>query len=107
MITPLLHHVMVKPLDFAESNKDVQRLNALGLIMAVTDDLKRAQASVDVGVVVSLGSIAYKDYGIEPPIQVGDRVNYARFSGKIVSDPETGEDFICLNDSDVLCIVKG
>ena len=44
--------------------------------------------------------------GLIPPIQVGDRVNYARFGGKLVQDKETDEEFVCLNDEDLICVIK-
>lgn len=107
MITPLLHHVLVKPEQFAEVNKDMKRLRDIGLVAPEMEDMKRAQAGVDTGIVVSLGSTAYRDYNVEAPIKVGDRVNYARFSGKLISDPGSNDEYICLNDSDILCIIKG
>ncbi len=102
---PLLHRIIVKPDKFREVNKDYQRLAAIGLEIPEFEDQKRAQASVDRGIVVSLGATAYKDYGINPPVKPGDIVNYARFSGKLIED-SAGETFICLNDEDLICIVK-
>lgn len=107
MITPLIHHVLVKPERIEEFSKDIQRAKSIGLEIPELEDHKRAQASVDRGVVVALGSTAYRDYNVEPPVQIGDVVNYARFSGKIIEDPETGIEYICLNDGDLICVIKG
>jgi co-chaperonin GroES (HSP10) len=104
MIIPLLHRIIVRPDKYTETNKDMQKARAIGLVIPELEDLKRAQAGVDRGVVVSLGATAYQDYGISPPVEVGDVVNYARFSGKLIEDGD--ETFICLNDEDLICIVK-
>lgn len=101
MIEPLLHRVVVKPENYYEINEDYKRAKALGLTIPELEAAERAQASVDVGVVVSIGPTAYRDYNYDtPPIKIGDRVNYARFSGKFVGD------YVVLNDEDLICIVK-
>lgn len=105
MIVPLLHRIIVKPEKFHESNKDMIRAREIGLVIPELEDMKRAQASVDRGIVVSLGETAYKDYGVEPPIKAGDLVNYAKFAGKLIEDD--GETYICLNDEDVICVIEG
>jgi co-chaperonin GroES (HSP10) len=104
MIQPLLHRIVVKPDSFKETNKDMKRLAAIGLVSPEIDEMKRAQAGVDRGVVVSIGPTAYRDYNVEVPVAVGDVVNYARFSGKLIEDGE--EQYILLNDEDLLCIIK-
>lgn len=107
MIFPLLHRILVKPEKFEDVNKDIQRAKAFGLVIPELEDMKRAQASVDVGVVVSIGPTAYRDFNTEVPISVGERVNYARFAGKLIRDPETDEEFVCLNDEDIICVIRG
>lgn len=105
MIKPLLHRIIVKQFKLEETNKDYKRAAAAGIIIPEHEDNKRAQAGVDVGTIVSLGSTAYKDYGIDPPIKVGDEVAFARFSGKVVIDPATDEEYVALNDEDIVCIL--
>ena len=106
MIIPLIHRILVKAEKFDEFNKDIQRAKSIGLEIPELEDHKRAQASVDRGVVVSIGATAYRDYGVECPVKIGDVVNYARFSGKIIVDPETEQEYIALNDEDLICIIK-
>lgn len=106
MIVPLIHRILVKAETLREFNKDIKRAESLGLVIPELEDMKRAQASVDRGRVVAIGPTAYRDFGVKCPVKVGDIVNYARFSGKIISDPETGEEFVCLNDEDLICILK-
>lgn len=105
MIKPLLHRIVVKPEKFEDFNEERRRIKELGWVLPEREEEKRAQASVDRGVVVSIGSTAYKDYGVDPPVEVGDVVNYARFAGKFVKDSD-GEEFVILNDEDLICIIK-
>lgn len=104
MIVPLLHRIVVQPDNFKETNKDMQRAKAIGLELPELEDFKRAQAGVDRGVVVSIGPTAYRDYNVTVPVEVGDVVNYARFSGKLIEDGDN--QYILLNDEDLLCIIK-
>lgn len=106
MIIPLIHRILVKAEKFDEFNKDIQRAKSMGLVIPELEDMKRAQASVDRGIIVAIGPTAYKDFNVECPVKVGDVVNYARFAGKIITDPSTGDEFVCLNDEDLICIVK-
>lgn len=103
-IVPLLHRVLVKPVDYKEFNKDLQRARNLGLEIPELEEMKRAQASVDQGEVVAIGETAYRDYNVPCPIKVGDIVNFARFSGKLIED--NGVKLVALNDEDLICIVK-
>lgn len=107
MIVPLIHHVLVRPERLDEFNKDIQRAKNMGLVIPELEDMKRAQASVDRGVVVALGETAYRDFNVEPPVKLGDVVNYARFAGKLIEDPESGIEYVCLNDADLICVIKG
>jgi co-chaperonin GroES (HSP10) len=106
LITPLLHRILVKPEKFEDFSKDAQRAKNIGLVIPEMEEKKRAQASVDRGTVVALGATAYRDYNVEPPVKVGDVVNYAKFSGKLIEDPSTEEQFVCLNDEDLICVLK-
>jgi co-chaperonin GroES (HSP10) len=103
-LIPLLHRIMVKPLSFQEFNKDIQRAKSIGLEIPELEDMKRAQASVDQGVVVAIGETAYRDYNVSCPVKVGDTVNYARFAGKIVEVDDV--QYVILNDEDCLAVLK-
>lgn len=104
MIEPLLHRVVVKPEKFEDFSEDFQKARSIGLVIPELEELKRAQASVDRGRVVSIGATAFKDFGVDSPVAVGDVVNYAKFSGKAVKDG--ADTFIILNDEDLICIIK-
>ena len=105
-IIPLLHRILVRPEKFEEHNEDIKRAKALGLTIPKVDDTRYAEHSVDEGVIISIGDTAYRDYNVEIPIKVGDTVNYAKYSGKFIKDPETKEDLLILNDEDIICVIK-
>ena len=104
MIKILLHRILIKQDKLENANKDYVKMREMGLVLAQGDDQKRAQAGVDTGTVVTVGATAFRDFGTESPIQVGDRIAYARFAGKFITDPDTGEEFVALNDEDVVCV---
>ncbi len=68
-----------------------------GLVLAV--DKKLEQASQVRGYVHSVGERCWE--GHEPYAQVGDYIIFSRYAGKVVEDVD-GEQFIILNDEDVL-----
>ena len=106
MILPILHRILVKQNKLEDTNKDYRRAAAAGLILPETEDKARAQAGVDVGTIIALGSTAYKDFGVDPPIKVGDQVAFARFSGKVIRDPKDDEEYVALNDEDIIAILS-
>ncbi|MBL0233200.1 MAG: co-chaperone GroES [Chitinophagaceae bacterium] len=106
MIIPVLHRILIKQDKLEETNKDYLRARAAGIVIPDHEDNKRAQAGVDTGTILAIGETAYRDFGTTPPIKVGDRIAYARFSGKFITDPEDNEEYVALNDEDIVCIFK-
>lgn len=106
MIIVPLHRILVKADKIEETDKTLLRAKALGLEIPEHDDRKRAQATVDKGMVVSIGPTAFKDFNSDCPIKEGDYIAYARFAGKMITDPFTEEDYIILNDEDVVAIFR-
>lgn len=107
MIVPILHRILVKQNKLEDTNKDYQRAAKAGIIIPEHEDNKRAQAGVDTGTVIAIGPTAYKDFGVAPPIKIGDEVAFARFSGKVVRDPENDQEYVLLNDEDICTIITG
>lgn len=107
MIIPLIHRIIVKQQKLEETDKDYIRANAAGIIIPKHEDNKRAQAGVDKGVITAIGPTAYKDFGVDSPIKVGDVIVFAKFSGKIIVDPKDDEEYVALNDEDIIAIING
>jgi co-chaperonin GroES (HSP10) len=103
-IKPILHRIIVKQDKLEDKDDAFKAAKAMGIIIH-TDERKREQAAIDTGTVVSIGPTAFKDFGVDPaPISVGDVVVYAKYGGKAVKDPKTNEEFVALNDEDVIAI---
>lgn len=101
MLVPLLHRLIVKPEKAEEVDEVVRRAVASGLIVELD---KRQQAAVEVGVVISIGNTAYRDYNTEVAPVVGDKVYYAKYAGKKVKDGQ--DEYLILNDEDLVAIIK-
>ncbi len=98
MIVPLLHTVLIKP-------DDVETKTASGIVIPdmVTDKERKA---MEYGTVVTVGPRAFIDYGRDPTIlKGGDRVSYARYSGKVIKDTDNVE-YVLVNDVDILAKVE-
>ena len=106
MIEVILHRVLVKQEQLKDVDQTYKRAAASGIIIPEHEDTKRAQAGVDKGTIVALGSTAFRDFNVDSPIKVGDVVAFAKFSGKVITDPEDGLDYVALNDEDIVAIIR-
>jgi co-chaperonin GroES (HSP10) len=106
MIQPILHRIIVKQRKLEEVDQTLKRARAAGIVIAEHADTTRAQAGVDKGTVIAIGPTAYRDFNTESPIKVGDIVVFAKFSGKVIQDPEDEEEYVALNDEDIVAIIK-
>lgn len=108
MIIPLGHRVIVKPEKLEDVDKTVASAKSVGIYIPETSE-RQEQIAVDKGVVVAIGDTAFKDFGGVPWCEVGDKVAYARYSGKLMKDTEDEVEYLILNDEDLICkfAVKG
>lgn len=98
MIVPLLHTVLIKP-------DEVETKTASGIVIPdlVTEKERKA---MEYGTVVTVGPRAFIDYGRDPTIlKGGDRVSYARYSGKVIKDTDNVE-YVLVNDIDLLAKIS-
>lgn len=111
MIEALGHRLTIRPdkVVDSEAEKTKQLAEKAGFVLPtkVADDLTneatREQASVDQGIVLTIGKTAFRDFGSDPWCDVGDYVAYARHAGKWVKDPDTNENILVINDEDICC----
>jgi co-chaperonin GroES (HSP10) len=106
MLIPTTHRIVVKQQLLENVSAEHKRATAIGLVLVDTAEKKREQAGVDQGVVVAIGPTAFKDFGVDCPISVGDNIAFAKYSGKVVTDPDDNKVYVILNDEDVVCLVK-
>jgi len=98
MIEVVGHRVLIKPEHFTEEVKE----GALkGFKLDIGEDWKREKAATVIGTIVSIGPTAWisVDDG-RPWAAVGDKVYYAKYSGKVITEKDT--DYIVCNDMDVI-----
>lgn len=110
-IEALGHRLTIRPdpIKNSEAAETKKKADEIGIFLV--DKLKeelesqelRDRASVDQGIVLTIGKTAFRDFGGEPWCVVGDYVAYARHAGKFVKDPDTDEDILVLNDEDIIC----
>ena len=106
MIIPAIHRIVVKQRNLTEISKEHKRMKELGWEIPETEDKRRAQAGVDQGTVVAIGPTAFQDYNTEVPCAIGDYIAFAKYSGKILTDPDDNEEYVIINDEDVVAIIK-
>jgi len=101
MLEVIGHRVLIEPKHFDEELAE----GALkGFKLDVGEEWKRERAATVMGTIVGVGPNAWKgfDDGL-PWAAVGDKVYYAKYSGKTVE--ENGKTYIICNDEDVQAIV--
>lgn len=94
---PVLHRILIKP-------DKLEEKTAGGIIIQYD---KREEAAVEKGVVILVGSTAYKEFGttaVEQGIVPGARVSFAKYAGKTIMDGDTK--YICCNDEDVIGVLE-
>ena len=106
MIIPVTHRVVIKQLQLEATRAEYKRANAMGLIIPETEDKMRAQAGVDQGTIMSFGPTAFRDFETEVPFKVGDFVAFAKYSGKVITDPEDNVEYVVINDEDIIAVIK-
>jgi len=89
------HRVLVKPQEIEEVSE--------GGIVVITNDrqLKLEKAGAKVGHIVDVGPTAWA--GEENWAKPGDEIVFSKYGGKPIMDPVTEEDYLIMNDEDVLC----
>lgn len=101
MITPCGHRVLIKA-------DPIEKTTTGGIVIVMDERLAKADQMR--GTIVGVGPQAWKafskDYTGEPWASEGDRVLYARYAGKEVEDPTTGEIFVIVNDEDVVAVIR-
>lgn len=96
-IEPCGFKVVVKP-------DPVETKTESGLLLVKDEKLYRAATTK--GTLIAVGPTAWKAYDNgQPWAAVGDRVYYAKYAGRFVHDNQTDEDYVILNDEDILGIV--
>jgi len=111
MIIPCGHRVVVKQEKLEEVDPTYRKAHKAGIIFADTEDKKREQAGLDKGTVISIGPGAFVEFNenqntLGDWCAVGDKIAFAKYSGKTVVDPDDNEIYMVINDEDVVCVIR-
>jgi len=101
MINVVGCRILVKPLTIEQDDPVIRSAIESGIALPPGDQ-KRRQASIDKGIVLEIGSGCSSDY--ISGLNSGDLIGFAKFGGKFFKD--NGEDFVVINDEDVICVFK-
>ena len=100
MITPVGHRVLID-MDQAELETEWG--------FELVSDKKLENAAMISGQIAAIGPQAWKAFGPdftgEPWAKVGDRVFFAQYAGKSVTDPVTGKEYKIMNDDDITAVI--
>ena len=100
MIKPVFHHVLIHYEHIYDTDPAFIKAKKAGIAFAEEiEDAQRRQAGIDKGNIAAMGPDAFEDTNIKP--KVGDRVGFAKHSGKIVQDEKTEKKYVLINDEDV------
>lgn len=94
MLEALGNRVIIKP-------DPIEEVSEGGIVFAQTTQFMRDEkASTSTGEVIGFGPAAWLDpaMGGEPWVDIGDRVVFARYSGKYVTDPDDNKEYVVIND---------
>lgn len=114
-LRPLSWRVIIEPLP--EDGADVSdTLASIGFQIRrgmSEDDIHRAVASDDIGIVRAIGPLAWRRQDLQGRKEnwsdwcnIGDKVIFARHAGKLKQDPEDGKWYMIINDEDVQCVIE-
>jgi co-chaperonin GroES (HSP10) len=117
MITIKGHRLLLKVEKLQEVDEVYRSAHRAGIVIAEDhEEHRRAKASLDKGTVISIGPDAWKAFhnnsnlnGEEfvPWCKVGDFIAFAKYSGKMLEDPEDKQQYIVINDEDVVAVLGG
>lgn len=93
-VTPVLHRLLVKP--------EVETKTESGIVLAV--DERKHQNAAEIGTVIAIGDTAFKEFNTDTIPNVGDKIYYARYAGKMIE--VDGNRLVLLNDEDVVGIIN-
>jgi co-chaperonin GroES (HSP10) len=106
MIIPTGYRLLVKTATYDEFDPVFKSAKEFGLEV-VKDSQVRYDASVDEGIIVSMGPDVWSTYKA-PWAEKGDYIAFAKNAGKNLVDPEDKDTrYVVLNDEDVIAVIKG
>lgn len=100
MINVTGYRVLVK-------TEEIEKVTAGGIVLVQDERLE--EAGQQFGKVVGLGDDCWTDstgQHLNPWCKKGDKILFAKHAGRFVYDPDTKEEYMIMNDTDVLAIIN-
>lgn len=98
------HRVLVKPIKLEEVDAAVASAKASGIFL-LEKTQRQESTIIDIGTVIQLGPTAFDDFGgADKWCKVGDTISYTRHGGKFIKDPKGEDEWLVLNDEDVVMV---
>ena len=108
MLIPCGHRVLIKLDKLEETDETFKSASNAGIVIPKEfKEFRLEQNAVDKGTIIEIGPTAWKDFGGEPWAVVGDYIAFARHAGKYITDPTDKQEYVLLNDEDIVCVIKG
>jgi len=86
---------------------EIEKVTDGGIILV--QDEKLVESGQQFGTVVGIGADCWTDSKgnhLNPWCKEGDKVLYAKHAGRFVYDPATNEEYMVLNDTDILAVIN-
>jgi co-chaperonin GroES (HSP10) len=108
VIEPAGNRILVKRDKVEDHDPTYKAVRQAGLVIPESEDHKRRQAGMDRGKVIAMGPGAFKDpfFLNTNWCETGDFIVFPRYSGSSVTNFDTNEEFIVINDADVIAILR-
>ncbi|WP_299076568.1 hypothetical protein [uncultured Paraglaciecola sp.] len=105
-INPTGHRVLIKQDSLLEKDDIYKSALAAGLELPDHEDMKREKVGVDTGIVVKVPDTAYTWFKGAGWCKEGDRVAFAKYSGKVFRDPDDKHAvYLVVNDDDIIAVI--
>ena len=92
-LSPVEYKILIEP-------EEVEQKSAGGIVLAIATTEKEKMAQVR-GRLIAVGGNAFEDWN-EPIPRVGDKVYYAKYAGKWIKDHRDGQEYLVVNDEDIV-----
>lgn len=96
--------ILVKPLTVEDLDPAVKAAKRAGIILGEQNE-RQLKIKADKGVLLQIGPKATDEY--MEGAKIGDVIGFTTFGGKFVKEKESDEqEFLIINDEDVICVFK-
>lgn len=97
MIKAVGYRLLVKP-------DELETTSEGGIVLVMDEEV--ASSGIQTGTVISIGDACWEDHKAKQWCKEGDKVFFAKFAGKYVVDPDSGDKLFVMNDTDIIGLIE-